>query len=70
MKAMAAAMSVVERVVPVPDDYSAEYLRVSAGCTYIGDNSRARRELGYWPRPLREGLAETLRHEMTALGLN
>jgi len=35
----------------------AEYLRVNAGPTYIGDNAKARRELGYNPRPLKEGLA-------------
>jgi nucleoside-diphosphate-sugar epimerase len=69
MKAMARIMSVVERVVPVPDDYSAEYLRVSGGATYLGDNAKARRELGYNPRPLRMGLAETLHYEMRLLGM-
>jgi len=54
--------------VPVPDEYSAEYLRVNAGTTYLGDNAKARRELGYAPRPLRDGLAETLQHEMRLLG--
>jgi nucleoside-diphosphate-sugar epimerase len=68
MKAMAALMSVVERVVPVPDDYSAEYLRVNAGTTYIGSNAKARRELDYDPRPLRNGLTETLQHELHLLG--
>lgn len=68
MKVTAALMSVVERVVPVPDDYSAEYLRVNAGTTYLGDNAKARRELGYDPRPLRDGLAETLQHELRLLG--
>src|SRR5439155_5217241 len=67
MRAVAAAMSVVEKIVPVPDMYSAEYLRVNAGMTYLGDNAKARRELGYNPRPLREGLEETLRHEMRLL---
>jgi nucleoside-diphosphate-sugar epimerase len=69
LKAMAAVMGVIEKVVPVPDDYSAEYLRINAGVTYIGDNAKARRELGYNPRPLKEGLAETLRHEMRLLGM-
>jgi nucleoside-diphosphate-sugar epimerase len=68
MKAMAGLMGVVARVVPVSEDYTAEYLRVNAGTTYIGDNSKARRELGYDPRPLQEGLAETLRQEMQLLG--
>jgi nucleoside-diphosphate-sugar epimerase len=69
MKAMSAAMGLVERVFPVPADYSAEYLRISAGVTYIGSNARARRELGYAPRPLEEGLTETLQHEMKLLGM-
>jgi nucleoside-diphosphate-sugar epimerase len=69
LKAMAGLMRVVERVVPVPDEYSAEYLRINAGVTYIGDNAKARRELGYTPRPLKEGLTATLYHEMRLLGM-
>ena len=69
LKAAAAIMGLVEKVVPVPADYSAEYLRINAGATYIGDNGKARRELGYSPRPLHEGLAETLHHEMRLLGM-
>jgi nucleoside-diphosphate-sugar epimerase len=61
-------MGLVEKVLPVPDSYTAEGLRVVAGVTYIGDNSKARRTLGYAPRPLQEGLAETLQHEMRVLG--
>jgi nucleoside-diphosphate-sugar epimerase len=66
MKAMSALMSVIERVVPVPDNYSSEYLRVNAGTTYLGGNEKARRELGWTVRDLREGLAETLESEMRA----
>jgi nucleoside-diphosphate-sugar epimerase len=69
LKSMSGLMSVVERVVPVPDEYSAEYLRESAGTTYIGDNAKAGRELGWSPRPLAEGLPETLRHEMGLRGM-
>jgi nucleoside-diphosphate-sugar epimerase len=69
LKVMAGLMRVLERVVPVPDDYSAEFLRINAGVTYIGDNTKARRELGYSPRSLKEGLAETLYHEMRLLGM-
>jgi nucleoside-diphosphate-sugar epimerase len=68
-RAAAGLMGLVEKVFPVPPTYSAEYLRSSAGVTYLGDNARARRELGYDPRPLRDGLPETLRHEMQSLGL-
>jgi nucleoside-diphosphate-sugar epimerase len=69
MKATARLMSVVERVVPVPDDYTAEYLRENAGTTYLGDSSKAKRELGFQTRPLEVGFAETLRHEMRLLGM-
>jgi len=69
LKAMSGMMSLVERLTPLPEMYSSEYLRVSAGPTYIGDNAKARRELGWSPRPLAEGLEETLREEMKALGM-
>ena len=69
MKAMSGLMRVVGKIMPVPAMYSAEYLRVGAGVTYISDNAKARRELGYDPRPLKAGLAETLRHEMALLGM-
>jgi len=54
----------------VPESYTSEGLRVVAGVTYIGDNSNAKRDLGYQPRPLREGWEETLRHEMKLLNLS
>ncbi|HET9590886.1 MAG TPA: NAD-dependent epimerase/dehydratase family protein, partial [Anaerolineales bacterium] len=53
----------------LPETYTSEGLRVVAGVTYLGDNSKARRFLGYNPRPLREGLESTLRHEMSLLGM-
>jgi nucleoside-diphosphate-sugar epimerase len=68
-RAAAGLMGLVEKVFPVPPTYSAEYLRSSAGVTYLGDNAKARRELGYDPRPLRDGLPETLRQEMQSLGM-
>src|SRR5262245_16566509 len=51
----------------LPPTYTSEGLREVAGPTYLGDNSKAKRELGYNPRPLREGWGETLRHEMKLL---
>ncbi|MGZ3608664.1 MAG: NAD-dependent epimerase/dehydratase family protein [Ktedonobacteraceae bacterium] len=69
MKAMAGMMGVVEKIVPVPESYTAEYLRVNAGTTYIASNAKAVRELGYNPRPLEEGLPETLQYEMQLLGM-
>jgi nucleoside-diphosphate-sugar epimerase len=53
----------------LPEMYTSETLRLLGGVTYWGDNSKARRELGYAPRLLREGWEETLRHEMSLLGM-
>lgn len=53
-----------------PQDYHPETLRVAAKATYLGDNTKARRELGYDPRPLREGLVPTLKGEMEKLGMS
>lgn len=52
----------------LPESYTSEGLRILAGVTYIGDNARARRELGFDPRPLRVGWDQTLKHEMGLLG--
>ena len=46
-----------------------ERLRDVAGVTYLGNNAKARRELGFDPRPLEDGLRETLQHEMRLLGI-
>ena len=54
----------------LPELYTSEGLRVIAGVTYWGDNSKAKRELGYNPRPFRTGWEETLRHEMKILGMS
>jgi nucleoside-diphosphate-sugar epimerase len=53
----------------LPPDYQPETLRVAAQATYLGNNAKAKRELGFAPRPLREGLEQTLREEMAKLGL-
>ncbi len=68
-KAMSRFMSVAEKGISVPEQFSAENLRVIAGVTYLGSNAKARRELGFAPRPLEEGLPEMLYHEMGLLGL-
>jgi len=54
----------------LPETYTSEGLSEIAGPTYLGDNSKAKRELGYSPRPFREGWGETLRHEMKLLSMN
>jgi nucleoside-diphosphate-sugar epimerase len=68
MRAMAAAMAGVGRFVKLPAAFTPETLRVVAGTTYFGSNEKAVRELGYSPRPLEEGLAQTLEHELRLLG--
>lgn len=70
LKVTAGLMSVVNAVVPLSGQYHPENLRSIAGVTYIGDNNKAKRDLGYNPRPLREGLRETLHHEMQQLGMD
>ena len=69
IRAMSAMMYVFDRFIPVPESYTGEGLRIIAGVTYIGTNVKAKRELGYDPRPLKEGLTETLKHEMKLLGM-
>jgi nucleoside-diphosphate-sugar epimerase len=69
MRTLAAVMGVIGKLVPLPESYSREGLLVAAGVTYLGDNTKARWELGYEPRPLEAGLRETLEHEMRALGM-
>jgi nucleoside-diphosphate-sugar epimerase len=68
MRAMAATMSVAERFVTLPSAFTPEALRVLAGTTYFGSNEKAIRELGFSPRPLEEGMAQTLEHELRVLG--
>ena len=66
-RTLAPVAALLERVAPLPKDYRAESLRVLAGVTYLGDNTKARTELGLEHRPLREGLEETVRQEMERL---
>lgn len=68
MRAMAATMSVAEKFFNLPPAFTPEALRVLAGTTYYGANDKAVRELGFSPRPLEEGLAQTLEHELRVLG--
>ena len=69
LKGLSAIMKVFEKIIPVPEIYSAEGLRVIAGVTYTGDNKKAREELGYSPRNFTDGWRETLQHEMKVLGI-
>lgn len=56
--------ALLEPFVKLPEMYHPEALRVQAGVTYLGDNSRAQQDLGYKPRPLEAGLKETLEYEL------
>ena len=69
LRAMAAAASALERVVTLPQTYSAETLRIAAGATYLASSEKAQRELGFRARALEDGLRETLLHEMAILGM-
>jgi len=65
---MSQMMKVAGRVVELPPALQPEALRVLAGTTYFGANDKAVRELGFTTRPLEEGLAQTLEHELRLLG--
>lgn len=69
MKTASALMGAVGALVSLPPEYTAEGLRILAGVTYLGSNAKARRELGYAPRSLEEGLRTTLVEEMQQLGM-
>lgn len=69
LKAMANLMGVIEKVIPLPEAYTYEGLRIISGVTYIGNNNKAKRELDFAPRSLKDGLRETLEHEMKLLGM-
>ena len=63
-------VGLVDRWVALPPTYTSEGLRVAGGVTYLGSAARAMNELGWRVRPLKDGLAETLRHEMRLLGMS
>lgn len=67
LKAAAGLVKLIEAAIPLPEIYSSESLRVTAGVTYLGSNAKAKRELGYQVRPLEEGLRETLEYERKQL---
>jgi len=60
-------MKPINALVPLPETYHPETLRVAAGSTYFAHDDQARREIGWDPRPFREGLEATLQAEMDAL---
>lgn len=68
MRSAAALMGLVRRFATLPPALQPESLRVLAGTTYFGANDKAVRELGFTARPLEEGLAQTLEHELRTIG--
>jgi nucleoside-diphosphate-sugar epimerase len=66
--AMVPLAGAVGRIVRLPDAYTPEGLRVASGPTYLGSHEKARRELGYAPRPLAAGWPQTVVHELATLG--
>jgi nucleoside-diphosphate-sugar epimerase len=69
VKAMSMITGVLSHLFKVPQLYDPETLRLSAGVTYLGDNSRAKEELGFTPRSLREGFSQYLPVRMRELGI-
>jgi nucleoside-diphosphate-sugar epimerase len=59
VRATASVLGAVGRVVPLPPGYAAETMRASLA-TYYGNPAKAERDLGWSPRPLHEGLGETV----------
>jgi nucleoside-diphosphate-sugar epimerase len=68
MRALSGIMKGVGRFLKLPPGLQPEALRVLAGTTYFGASDKAVRELGFTARPLEEGLAQTLEHELRLLG--
>jgi len=60
LRPVAAGLRFVGHVIP-PLAVAAERMRRRAGATFLGDDARARRELGYTPRALDGGMPDTVR---------
>ena len=63
-----AALATTPLAPVLPASIQPDVLRLLAGTTWVAGSERARRELGWCPRPLDEGLGETLAHESLARG--
>jgi nucleoside-diphosphate-sugar epimerase len=59
LRALGHGLGFAGRLIP-PARGPAELLVVAAGVTYLGDSTKARRELGFDPRPLEVGFREVL----------
>jgi len=68
LKIMSKVMSLFNVFLNISERYHPETLRVAAGVSYMGDNAKAKEELGYDPRPLEEGFGEYLPKRIEELG--
>jgi dihydroflavonol-4-reductase len=68
LRSLAPVTDGLRRVLPLPSHLSGEALRASSGPTYIGTNAKARRELGFAPRPFEVGWPPVVLHELAGLG--
>jgi nucleoside-diphosphate-sugar epimerase len=69
LRGNAALVSLLERVVRVPDILSSDALRAMAGgVTLTVQHDKARRELGWSPRPMAEALRAIMTDELQRLG--
>ena len=59
LRALSKGTGFLEKLVSLPAEFSAEAMRATGGTTFYGDNSKAKRQLGYDPRPLEDGLSAT-----------
>jgi nucleoside-diphosphate-sugar epimerase len=62
LRLLASVLRPAAALFPLPTRYHPETLRTSSGVTYLGDDTKARRDLGFSTRPLEDGLMETLTH--------
>jgi len=69
LRTAATFAQLVGAVVPLPQMYRYESLRVMAGITYAASSAKAESELGWHARPLEEGLRPTLAACMRELGM-
>lgn len=64
VRVVAAMTAPLEGFLPIPQAMTAEAARAGMA-TYFGDSAKAETELGWTSRPVREGIIETIRLEMT-----
>jgi nucleoside-diphosphate-sugar epimerase len=69
VRALGRMLGALGRLVPLPPMLTDEVVLGIAGTTYIASDAKARRELGFAPRPVRQGLPDAVAWEMQRLGM-